>query len=459
VIDIIVLLSQIIIIYFFFLSTWYGITLFASFPDIWRSYQEVLYGDMYRLLEKRSHIPLTIVMPVYNEENRILNSVYGVLRSYYKNVHVMLVLDGSTDNTLAILRKEFDLYEIPPVIKQVLKTQPVKNMYKSAKYDNITVIYKEHSPDNNGADSINCGINALASPIFLTVDADTILEPHALTYMLFRFLSDKHTIMVAGCCYVLNENKVEHGRLLTHNLPKSLVPAFQALEYLRSFTYARAGLSHFSGVLCSPGAFTMVETYIVKEAKGFNSQNFAYDTEITLSMHAITRAMKYPTKILFMPTAISWTEVPGTLKRFWQQRSLWHRGMIRAVSNYKRMFLNPRYGTEGLLTFPLFILFDIGSPLIEFTSYFLFGLAFYLNLFELHTFLWFMFLAWGFVVIMSIFSFYLDLITAGKYKNFGLLRLIWLVTLEMFGFRQFRAAACTYGVFYYIYRRLTGHYM
>lgn len=458
-IETILYLSQAILIYFFILGVWYGLTMLTSIPDVWSSYREITYGNLYKLLEKRSDIPLTVVMPVYNEQDKILNSVYGVLQSNYKNVHIIIALDGSTDNTLNILFNEFDLYEVPPVIKQVIETQPIRNVYKSKKVKNLTVIYKEHSPTNSGSDSINCGLNALTTPIFLTVDADTILEPNALTSMLFRFLSDKHTLLVAGCCYVLNENKVEHGRMLSRNVPRKLTPAFQALEYLRSFTYGRAGLKAFAGVLCSPGAFTMIETYIVKEAKGYNSKNFAYDTEITFTMHEITRAKKYPTKILFMPTAISWTEVPNTLKRFWKQRSLWHRGIFRAVYNYRRMFLNPRYGIVGMLTFPFYIAFDVVSPIIEFMSYFLFALTLYLNLFELKPFLWLILLAWAFIVILSIFSFYLDLITGRKYKDFTLSRLIFLVTVEMFGFRQFRAAACTYGAVNHIYRRLKGYYL
>lgn len=455
----ILILNQAVLIYFFLLAVWCGLTMLLALPDVWKTYREVKYGNLYQLLETRSDILLTVVMPVYNEENNIVSAIQSILNSRYKNVHVIPVLDGSTDNTLEVLQKEFALYEIPSVIKQDIKTQPIRSVYKSAKIKNLTVIYKEHSPADNGADSINCGLNALTSPIFLTVDSDTILEPNALTAMLFRFLSDQHTLMVAGCCYVLNENKVEDGRLLTRKVPKALIPAFQTLEYLRSFTYGRSGLKTFSGVLCSPGAFTMVETSIIKEAHGYNWQNFAYDTEITLAMHEMTWAKRYPTKVLFMPTAISWTEVPDTLKTFWKQRTLWHRGMLRAVSNFKRMFLNPRYKIVGMLTLPLFIAFDVCSPIVEFFSYFLFIQAFLLNLFEFKTFLWFVFIAWGFVVIISIFSFYLDLITTRKYKDFTLLRLIGLVTLEMFGFRQFRAAACTYGAVYYFYRRLRGFYM
>lgn len=455
-VSIILYLNIGIFIYFCALASWYALTLVTSFPDVFDSFKEAQYGNLYKILEKGKYLPVSVIMPAYNEAHRILNAAYSVLQSDYQNVQLIIVNDGSTDNTLDLLIKEFECYEIPPIIKQTIKTAPVRHLYKSHKFKNLTVIDKEHGQSPNAADANNCGLNALVTPIFLTVDADTILEPEAITRILFRLLFKKGCITVGGVIYVLNGNKVEHGRMITSSIPNQLVPAFQSTEYVRAFTYGRSGLNAFSGALCNPGAFTLNETSIVKEVNGFEVDNFAYDAEMTMKLHNLTRVKNYPTRIYFISSAIAWSEVPGTLKKFWSQRDKWQRGMLKSACNYKNMFFNPFHGYTGMVVFPAYILFDIMAPVIEFTSYILLVLAIILNLFSLNNVFWFIFLAWGYLVMMTIASYFINLTTFAKFNKAILFRVIGLVTLEMFGFRQFRSACCFFGTFHYLFNRIIG---
>jgi poly-beta-1,6-N-acetyl-D-glucosamine synthase len=438
------------------MGSWYGLTLFTSFPDIFNSYNEALYGNLYEILNKGNYLPITVIIPAFNEKKRIFDTVFSLLQSNYQNIKIIIVNDGSTDDTLKLMINEFDLYESPPIIKQTIKTCPIKQVYKSNKYKNMTVIDKEHSPAGNGADANNCGINATITPVYLTVDADTILEAEALTRLLLRFISKKHTITIGGVIYVLNGNKVEHGRLLTTSLPRKFIPGFQAIEYIRSFTYGRSGLNMFSGALCNPGAFTLNETNAVKEVHGYDTENYAYDAELTMKLHYLTGLKKYPTKIYFLSNTIAWTIVPSTLKSYWLQRNKWQRGMLRSALKYKSVFLNPRYGYTGMIVFPAYLTFDIMGPVIEFISYILLILTLTMNLFSLQIILWFLLFAWGYIVLMTIASFYLNLTTFNIFKKYAMLRAVGLVTLEMFGFRQFRAAACFFGTFHYFFNRLLG---
>lgn len=445
-----------ILIYFILMGSWYGLTLLTSFRDVFNSYIEAQYGNLYGILERGSYLPISIIMPAYNEGKTIFDAIYSVLQSNYKNVQMIIVNDGSTDDTLDLLIKEFELYEIPPIIKQTIKTYPIKHLYKSKKYKNITVIDKEHSPAGNGADANNCGLNAVVTPVFLTIDSDTILEPESLTRMLLHFLSKKHCITVGGVIYVLNGNEVKHGRLLSTSLPNKLIPAFQSMEYVRSFTYGRSGLNMLAGALCNPGAFTLNETNVVREVNGYDVQNYAYDVELTLKLHNLTYVKNYPTKIYFVANAISWTDVPHTLKQYWMQRNKWQRGMLKSAIRFWRMFFNPDFGFTGMVVFPAFVLFDIFGPAIEFISYILLVLTIMLQIFSLTNIFWFVFFAWGYLVIMTIASFYLNLTTFNKFRKSTLLRMIWLVTIEMFGFRQFRATCCFFGTIHYFFNRLIG---
>lgn len=446
-----------IFIYYLILSMWYTTLLVASFPEVLRKFNEVRYGNANIFIDKNCLVPITVVTPVFNEEESIMEMVLSVLNSDYKNVNLILVNDGSTDTTMDVLKKELVLYEIPLVIKQTIKTQKITHYYQSKRFENITVIDKEHSPYNCAADSLNAGLNACKTPIMLTVDADTILEPEALTRMLFTILSTPHCVVVSGSVYVLNDNVLKNGALLTNQLPKHYLSAVQAVEYLRSFLYGRAGLNALGGALCYPGAFTLFETRMLREIDGFDTQNYSYDAEIITKIHHYMRKHKYPHNVNHSPNAFCWTDVPSTLKSYWRQRNYWQRGMLRSALRHITMLFNIKYGIVGLLTFPAYILFEIFGPVVEFTSLILFLISLYLGAIDLYSFTWYIILSWGFLIFVSVAMVFLNLISFNKYKRKGdVFRVIGLVTVELFGFRQYRALCCTVAMFHYALNRLRG---
>lgn len=446
-----------IIIYFAALTVWYTLLLLVAFPEVLKKYRESKYGNLQVYIDHFKLIPITIVTPAFNEEKRILNMLHSVFNSDYKNVQLIVVNDGSTDNTLNFLIKEFAMYKVPPVIKQTIKTEKIIQCYQSRTYPNLMVIDKEHSPLGCGSDSVNVGLNACKTPIMMTLDADTLVEPEAISRMLLTFMARAHCVAVSGSVYVLNGNKIEDGELLENNLAPNFVGAVQSVEYLRSFLYGRAGWNVLGGAMCYPGAFTLFETDILREIGGFDSKNFSYDAEIIIKIHHWMRKHKYPYNLNHTPNAFAWTEVPGTLKSFWKQRDHWQRGMLRSATLHMAMFLNPRYGVAGMLSFPCYILFEILGPVVEFVSYVLFILGLIFGSVSWNVFFWFILLAWGYITFLSIAMVYLNVISFDKYRTFLVtLRVIWLVFAEMFWFRQYRATCCFVGSIRYFVNRLLG---
>jgi biofilm PGA synthesis N-glycosyltransferase PgaC len=451
------IISVIIIIYFAFFCLWCGILLISSFPWVVKTFKEATYGNIIQLISAHNLIPLTIVTPMFNEEKRILNMLYATLNSEYKNIKLILVNDGSTDKTMDLLKEECLLYEVPPIIKQSIKTSPIRHCYQSKRFKNLMVIDKEHSPWNNGADSNNTGINACQTPIMLTVDSDTILDPLALTHMVYTFLSNDHCIAVSGMVYILNGNLVKDGRMLSTDFSKRFIPAAQGLEYLRSFLYSRTGLNSFGGALCYPGAFTLFETEILRDVKGFEIVNYAYDAEMTTKLHHYMRKNRYPYRLRLSSNAFCWVETPGTLKSYWKQRDKWQRGMLRGMVLHAAMIFNPRYGIVGLLTFPAYILFDVFAPVIEFIMMVLVLVCWYLGIVSLPTLMWLFFLSWGFITYITLAVLFLNILSFRKYKKTtDSVRVLWLSFLEMLGFRQYRAICCTVATISYIINRLSG---
>lgn len=452
--DIIIFLNALILIYYLSLLSWYTLILLFSFPEIIKMHYEVKYGRVDKIMQKCT-IPITAIIAVFNEKERVFNAIYSILNNNYKHVKIIIVNDGSTDNTLDLLINEFKLNIIPPVINCKLHTSKLRNYYQSSKYANLYLIDKEHGKYNNAADSHNMSLNAVTTPVVMTVDSDTVLEPDAIENILYDFLSNTHCVAIGGSIYLLNENEVVKGKLLTRKIPRKFITVFQCIEYLRSFSYGRAGLNLLSGALCYPGAFTLFETRAIKEFGGFDYTNFSFDAEITLNFHHKMRNRHYPTFLRFSPNAISWTVVPDSLRAYWRQRDIWQRGMLLSVFRHIGMLLNPRYGVVGLISFPAYILYEVFGPVIEFLAYILLIINVWFGIISFSDIGWLMFWAWGALMILTISSFYLSLITTNIFRNFSdIVRSIVVVTFEMLGFRQFKSACSAFGTLHFIWNRL-----
>ncbi len=446
-----------ILAYYILLTVWCLILMISAFPQVLKKFNQENYGNANERINENCFVPITVITPFYNEEKEILNLIYSVQNSDYKNIKHILVNDGSTNDGIELLKKELQLYEVPVAIKQTIKTEKILRCYKSKRFENITLIDKAHSPYNCGADSINAGINACNTPILATIDADTVIEPEALTRLLFTMLATPHCVLVSGSVYVINDNIVEDGKMRTTQFPRHFIGGMQAVEYLRAFLYGRAGLNRLGGALCYSGTFSLFETAMLREIHGFDRTCFSYDAEITTKIHHYMRKNKYPYTVSHSPNSFCWTDTPNTLKSYWKQRSAWQRGMLRQTSEYINMFFNPRFGIVGLITFPSYVLFEVFSPVVEFISFILFPISLFLGVFDFEIFLWFFLFAWGFVGLTSVAMLFLNQISFNKYNKRGdAFRILFLITIEMFGFRQLRALCCTVGTFKYVVNRLKG---
>lgn len=443
----------IIFSYFGLLAICYSILLVAAVPDIITKYRESAYGNVPMLMSNVDLPPVTILVPMHNEEKRILNCVLSILRSDYKQIEIILINDASTDKTQELLIERFGMKEVPQIIKEKVKTiGGVLSVYKAPNVP-VTLINKEHS---HSADSLNVGLNACHTPIYMSLDADTVVETDSISKMVYTLLSHPHCVSVGGALYVLNNNKIKDGVLLETRIPKThLLPAAQALEYLRSFLFGRSGWNTFGGALCYSGAFTLFERQAVMEIGGYDNGNYSYDVAVLLALHERARYQKHPYSVRYTPNPAAWTEVPATIKSFWKQRERWQLGTIRSFMQYKRMFFNTRYGVVGFFTYPFYWLFEILGPVVECVSYILLVIAIILDLVTAFPLIWAILLAWGFLSVISITIIILNNLTFHKYnKIYDTLSIFLLVIVEMLGVRQLRAACAFYStVKYMVYPR------
>jgi len=423
-----------ILVYFLVLNSFYALLLILSIPEIWEQTRLAEDEDFQRLMQSDALPPITILVPAYNEGATIEASVTAILTLEYRNYEVVVVNDGSKDDTMERLRDAFDLYEVPRIYPETVATKPLRALYRSRSRSRLLVLDKE----NGGkADSLNAAINASRFPLVIAVDADTLIEPDALLRLTRPFLLGREIAAVGGTVRVANNCTVTDGRVTDARVSPKLLPGIQVVEYLRAFLFGRLGWNRLGGNLIISGAFGLFRKEWVLEVGGYRTTSVVEDLDLVVRMHRYLRSKKIKYEMPFIPDPVAWTEVPESLKVLSRQRERWHRGLIAAMWQYKSMLFNPRYGRIGFLAMPFYAFGEMLAPVVELFGYLitLLGLAF--GLVNVSFALLFLLVAWGYGMLLSIWAVVLEEVSFRRYRRFGdLFRLLAFASLENFGYRQ-----------------------
>lgn len=306
---------------------------------------------------------VTIIVPAFNEQAGIVESVRSLLALRYPRHEVLVVNDGSTDSTLERLHDEFDLVSVARVLRNGIEYAAVRGTYLSRRVPSLCVIDKE----NGGrADALNAGVDAAAHPYVCAVDADTLLDKDALLQVVKPILDDPDLVVATGgSIRVVNGSRVDHGSVVEQRLPRSRLATFQTLEYMRAFLVGRVGWSSVNALPIISGAFGVFQRSLVEAVGGFSTKTVTEDLDLVLRMHHRLRSSRVPYRIVFVSDPVGWTEVPEDLRSLGAQRRRWQRGLGESLWAHRGMIGNPRYGTIGLLSLPFLLLFEFLGAVVE----------------------------------------------------------------------------------------------
>ena len=378
--------------------------------------------------------PISLLAPAYNEAAGICPSVRSLLQLDYPEFEVIVINDGSKDDTLAELQREFDLKPFPEAYLRKLPCKEVRAIYRSLSHPNLRVIDKA----NGGkADALNAGINAARYPLFCAVDADSILQRDSLTRVVQPFLEDPLTIVSGGTIRIANGCEISSGFLLNIGIPSNMLARFQVVEYLRAFLFGRLGWSPLNSVLIVSGAFGLFRKEVVVRAGGYRTDTVGEDMELIMRLHRLYRLRKEAYRVTFVPDPICWTEAPESLKVLGSQRTRWQRGLIESLLMNRQLLFHPRAGAAGWLAFPFYVLFEALSPVIEVVGYAGMVLGLVLGVFSWEAFSTLMLLTILFGILLSVSALLLEEISFHMYpKPAQLARLFAAAIIENFGYRQ-----------------------
>ncbi len=422
-----------IFIYFIFVQSSYIILVLLSIPELISRYREARVDNIERIVKSESIPDISIFIPVYNMADSVGFMLNCFIALTYRKKRIILVNDGSTDGTMEYLINAYKLLPTPPLKPGELETGPIKQMYRSAIHPELFVVDKFHE---GKADAMNAAINACPDPFYLLIDADTVINDKTLHALVQTSLIRPHLVACGGTIGVGNRCRFR-GHILDKVLfPDKLLAGTQAVEYLRSFLYGRLGMNHIGGNLILSGAFGFFDRDVVAQAGGYMF-NIGDDVDIVVRIHRLMREKKKPYQVHFIPDLVAWTEVPEDWASLSRQRERWHRGVLNVVWANKHVLFNPKYGRFGFFTFPLLVLVETISPVIETSGYFVVLICMFFGIVNWPFAFWYLFLAILFPIVLTSVCIMMELSSFRNYKTEGVgLKMLYYAVVEQLGVRQ-----------------------
>ena len=429
------IIESVYFMYAIAISSSYMLLALLSFREM-RKYMMKNRFANYRTILSSSLAPrISIIAPAYNEEMTIVDNIKSLMSLEYNNYDVIVINDGSKDSSMAKMISAFHLEKVDRYYSEELQFNEIKGIYtsKDRAFRKLVVVDKA----NGGkADALNAGISVSGSELVACIDVDCIIQPDALLKMSKAYLEDTERIVaVGGVVRIANSCEIEDGRLIKVNLPENQLARFQTLEYLRAFLLGRMAWSRLNGLMLISGAFGLFKREVVLKVGGYDKTTVGEDMELVVRMRRNLLEEGKKAKVKYIPDPLCWTEAPANRKILGRQRNRWTRGTIETLFKHKRLFLNPKYGLLGLISYPYWFFFEFLAPWVEFT-----GLLFFTSLAALGLIDWqfslLLFLAvYLFAVFLSMLTLLIEEWTFQRYTQPNdFFKMAWTALIEPFLF-------------------------
>jgi cellulose synthase/poly-beta-1,6-N-acetylglucosamine synthase-like glycosyltransferase/peptidoglycan/xylan/chitin deacetylase (PgdA/CDA1 family) len=306
----------------FLLAHWLGVALrWVIYILIAASFGRIVFVLTAALIQSRRKIvsgispACSIIVPAYNEGAVIQSCLKSLLASDYPKYEILMIDDGSKDNTVALAHEIVD--------------------------SRLRIISK---PNGGKASALNYGIERARGPVIVAIDADTVFQPDTLTKLL-RHFSDPRVGAVSGNTRIANRN--------------SLLTKLQSLEYVVGFNLDRRMGDLFDCITVVPGAIGAFRRDVLQKIGGFAYDTLAEDTDLTLHI----KEAGY--RIVYDSEAVAYTEAPSTVGDLLKQRFRWTFGTMQAVWKHRGSIFNPKQGALGMIGLPYLFFFQIVFPVIS----------------------------------------------------------------------------------------------
>ena len=395
-------------------STFLFLSVIVGSLDLYKHHRQERFKS---ILPSDYYVPISIIVPAYNEEITVVDTVRSLLTLEYRAYEIIVVDDGSKDRTSEVLAKAFDMHLVHRPIRRQVDCQREEFIYETrAQKVPLTLIRKK----NGGkADTLNMGINAANFPYFICMDADSVLQYDSLRRIVQPVLADGNVVAVGGIVRISNDVELENGRVQRYRLPRNILAFMQVLEYDRSFLASRILFDRFNGSLIISGAFGLFKKATVIAVGGYDRKTLGEDMELVVKLHEYCTSNSIPYSIRYASDAICWTQAPERLRDLCKQRRRWHLGLFQSMYKHRTMFSNHRFGAVSFVSYLYFLIYELLSPFIEIFGVCTMALAWWFDLINVPFMVLFFLIYAVFGAILTLTAFFSRIYTADLTVSFG----------------------------------------
>jgi cellulose synthase/poly-beta-1,6-N-acetylglucosamine synthase-like glycosyltransferase len=429
-----------VLLYFFAINTSYLVLIVLAGLEFARHRRRKPFAGYDEMDTSPLTQPVSVIVPAYNEEAGVVESVRAMLSLRYPDFEVVVVDDGSTDDTFGRLRREFSLVAVDRVIPDEIPVRGPVTSVHVPQFSSVPLVVVRK--ENGGkTDALNVGLNMARYPLVCMVDADSILDPGALLAVSKPFVDDPlRVVATGGVVRVANGSVIRAGRVIEARMPRGWLSRIQVVEYLRAFLLGRTGWSRLGGLLVISGAFGLFRRDVLVEVGGLDHDCIGEDAELVVRLHRHLRERRRDYRIVFVAEPVSWSETPSTARVLGRQRRRWHRGLTEILWKHRRVIGNPRYGRIGLVVMPYYVLFELLAPVIELGGLVALPLGLALGAINAEFALWFVLVAYGYGLLLTLIALTVEEYSFHRYGRWQDLGAAVLASIgENAGYRQLTA--------------------
>lgn len=394
---------------------------------------------------------ISILVPAYNEQTTIVTSVGALLAVEYPDFEVIVINDGSSDETLDRMIRAYAMDPAPVPEAGVLPQQPIKSAWTCVAHPNLLLLDKT----NGGkADALNAGANTALGEYVCVIDADSVLDRDALLRAVQHCVDRPGKVAaLAGAIRLSNGCTMDGSDVVAVEVPRNPLALFQAVEYLRVFDLVRPSMSALGATILISGAFGLFSRELLYTVGGYLQNTVGEDFELGVRMQRHIRDEGLDLAFVYEPDAVCWTQAPERLKDLSGQRARWQRGAMETLWRHRDLIGSVRHGRLSGVAMTEAVLADIVTPLTEFLGFVILPLLAVFGLLEPIWFVSYFLLAASVGVINCAAALILEELRFKRYRRRSdLVLLLAAAAMECFGYRQLAGWWRLRGVWQYFKR-------
>jgi cellulose synthase/poly-beta-1,6-N-acetylglucosamine synthase-like glycosyltransferase len=393
--------------------------------------------DRLNLFESDLAPPISVLVPAYNEEPTIVESVRALMQLHYPSYEIVVVNDGSRDGTLAALLRAFVLRPAQRTPRLSVTRGRVRGVYSSPECPFLSVV----DVANGGkAQALNIALAFSRHPLVLAVDADTVIERETLVRLALPFYEDASVLVTGGVVRPSNGCHVTRGSVASTGLPRSLLARLQVVEYLRGMLAGRLGWAYLDSLFIVSGALGLFSRDAVVAVGGYRTDTLGEDMDLVMRIQRWANASDRRLAVRFVGSAVAWTEVPENLSTLARQRRRWHQGLAESLWLNRELLFAARFRFHHGMAFLAQLCFELLGPLVELMGLALLGLLAVTGRIQMEFVALYAFAFFALGTLSTLLAIGLERIACPRYERTAdLVSLAMLAVVENLGYRQLTA--------------------